>query len=344
MTRPLRIDVEGGWYHVTARGTERRTIFPDETYCVHFLELLERMSERYGVEVHAYCLMGNHYHLLLRTPEANASAAVQWLNVSHSVWFNRKRERVGHVFQGRFKSVLIDGDGSWLLIASAYLHLNPVRVEALGLGKAANAAERLGLAPLDRGQIETRLKTLRDYRWSSYLVYAGYMKKPDWLVTQALWRRAGGREKYRNYVQGYVTRGVDPSEFDEVRDRIAVGARDFIERMKRKVGLVSVEQPDRKFVVSTVSFDTIVKLVEQERGMSWEGLLRRRRDWARDMVLSLARRRSGLTLREVGERAGGMDYRAVGKAVERFESKIAGDKRLRGISNKLLRAMANVKT
>lgn len=344
MTRPLRIDVEGGWYHVTARGTERRTIFPDETYCMHFLELLERMSERYGVEVHAYCLMGNHYHLLLRTPEANASAAVQWLNVSHSVWFNRKRGRVGHVFQGRFKSVLIDGDGSWLLIASAYLHLNPVRVEALGLGKAANAAERLGLSPLDRGQIETRLKTLWDYRWSSYLVYAGYMKKPDWLVTQALWRRAGGREKYRNYVQGYVTRGVDPSEFDEVRDRIAVGARDFIERMKRNVGLVSVEQPDRKFVLSTVSFDTIVKLVEQERGMSWEELLRRRGDWARDMVLSLARRRSGLTLREVGERAGGMDYRAVGKAVERFESKIAADKRLRRICNTLLRTMANVKT
>ena len=344
MARPLRIDVEGGWYHVTARGTERRSIFPDDTYCVHFLELLERMSERYGVEVHAYCLMGNHYHLLLRTPEANASAAVQWLNVSHSLWFNRKRDRVGHVFQGRFKSVLIDGDGSWLLIASAYLHLNPVRVAALGLGKAANAAERQGLAPVDRGQVQRRLKVLRDYPWSSYLAYAGHKKKPDWLVTKVLWRRAGGREKYRNYVRGYVTRGLDPEEFDEVRDRVAVGARDFIERMKRHVGLVGVDHLDRKFAASTVSFDTIVTLVEQERGTPWEELVRQRGNWARDMVLSLARRRSGLTWRELGERVGGMDYRAVAKAVERFEIKLSDDKRLRRVRDRLLRAMANVKT
>jgi len=162
-------------------------------------------------------------------------------------------------------------------------------------------------------------------------------------VTQALWRRAGGREKYRNYVQGYVTRGVDPSEFDKLRDRIAIGGRDFIERMKRTVAFVSVEQPDRKFVVSTVSFDTIVKLVEKEKGVSWEGLIHRRGDWARDMVLSLARRRSGLTLRELGERAGGMDYRAVAKAVERFELRLSGDRRLRRVRKKLLNAMANVK-
>ena len=122
------------------------------------------MSERYGVDVHAYCLMGNHYHLILRTPEANASAAVQWLNVSHSVWFNRKQGRVGHVFQGRFKSVLIDNDGAWLLIASAYLHLNPVRVSALGLDQGRNAAERQGLATPKRAQIQARLGSGRSGR------------------------------------------------------------------------------------------------------------------------------------------------------------------------------------
>ena len=93
--------MEGGWYHVTVRGIERRAIFKDKRDHGHFLELLEEMSERYGVEVHAYALMGNHYHLLLRTPRANASVALQWLNVSYSVWFNKKRERAGHVFQGQ---------------------------------------------------------------------------------------------------------------------------------------------------------------------------------------------------------------------------------------------------
>ena len=104
MARPLRIDVENGWYHVMSRGIERRTIFPDKSYCFHFLDLVGEMAERYGVEVHAYVLMGNHYHLILRTPYANCSQAMQWLNVSFSAWFNAKLQRVGHVFQGRFRS------------------------------------------------------------------------------------------------------------------------------------------------------------------------------------------------------------------------------------------------
>ena len=82
MARPVRVDVEGGWYHVTARGIERRAIFEDGREYEHFVELLPEMSERYGVEIHAYVLMVNHYHLLIRTPRANASAAIQWLNVS----------------------------------------------------------------------------------------------------------------------------------------------------------------------------------------------------------------------------------------------------------------------
>lgn len=89
-----------GWYHVSARGIERRRIYWGSDYCRHFLELLEAMSERYGVEVHAYCLMPNHYHLIVRTPEANASPAIQWLNVSYAAWFNAKRDRVrnpGHI-------------------------------------------------------------------------------------------------------------------------------------------------------------------------------------------------------------------------------------------------------
>jgi len=118
MARPLRVDVENGWYLVTARGIERRTIFYDDRYCEHFCELLAEMSERYSLGVHAHVLLGNHYHLILRTPNANLSRAMQWLNVSFSAWFNAKRNRVGHVFQGRFGSRLIDGDGSWLINAS----------------------------------------------------------------------------------------------------------------------------------------------------------------------------------------------------------------------------------
>ena len=103
MARPYRIDIRDGWYHVMSRGIERRLVFGDERDYGHFLELLEEMVERYGVKLHAYVLMGNHYHLLIQTPHANLSRAMQWLNVSYGVWFNRRRRRAvakglrGHV-------------------------------------------------------------------------------------------------------------------------------------------------------------------------------------------------------------------------------------------------------
>ncbi len=95
MARPLRIQIPDGWYHVTARGTERRAILTDEACYRHFLDLLEEMTGRYRVKVHAYVLMPNHVHVVLSTPEANLSAAMQWLKTSYSMWFNRKEGRVG---------------------------------------------------------------------------------------------------------------------------------------------------------------------------------------------------------------------------------------------------------
>ena len=108
MARPLRINLKNGWYHVANRGNNRQAIYLDERDRRHFLELLAQMRERYFVEIHSYVLIGNHYHLLVRTPEANLSAAVQWLNVAYSVWWTRRHGRSGHVFQGRFKAVLVE--------------------------------------------------------------------------------------------------------------------------------------------------------------------------------------------------------------------------------------------
>src|SRR2546427_276528 len=104
MARALRVDVRDGWYHVTARGLDRKLIFKDDRDRGRMLELLEELVDRYGVRVHAFVLMPNHYHLLLETPEGNLSRAMQWLNVGYSVWFNRRHRRVGHLFQGRFKA------------------------------------------------------------------------------------------------------------------------------------------------------------------------------------------------------------------------------------------------
>src|SRR5688572_1264065 len=108
MARPPRIERDGAWYHITARGTERRSIYIDERDRTHFCELLAELANRFAVRIHAYVLMPNHYHLLLETPHAGLSQAMQWLNVSYSVWFNRRHDRCGPLFQGRFKAIIFD--------------------------------------------------------------------------------------------------------------------------------------------------------------------------------------------------------------------------------------------
>src|SRR5690242_2310196 len=109
MARLLRIQLPDGRFHLTARGNERKAIYRDHDR-FHFLELLTEMIERYAVQLHAYVLMDNHYHLLLQTLEANLSQAMQWLNVGYGVWFNRRHCRVGHLFQGRFKALVVEDD------------------------------------------------------------------------------------------------------------------------------------------------------------------------------------------------------------------------------------------
>ena len=108
MARALRLEVRDGWHHVTSRGNERKSIFRDDRDRKRFLEFLGEVSQRHGLVVAAYVLMDNHYHLVVRTPRANLSRAMQWLNLSYSSAFNRRHHRSGHLFQGRFKSVLVD--------------------------------------------------------------------------------------------------------------------------------------------------------------------------------------------------------------------------------------------
>lgn len=329
---------------MTARGIERRPILTDERDHEHFLELLPAMVERYGVELHAYVLMGNHYHLLIRTPQANASAAIQWLNVSYSVWFNRRRGRVGHVFQGRFSSVLIDGEGSWAMSASVYIHLNPVRTKSQGQGKSANRAESQGLVPIDREAVQRRLKALRAFRWSSYGAYAGYGKVPDWLTVNELLERCGGRDSYRKCVQQHVARGDAPEGYEDFGGRVALGSQAFLAKVKDWVGRVTKEQPDREQVLKRVSPADVVKIVERIRGEAWSEFADRYGDCGRDLVLYLARRRSGLTLGDLGRELGIAEYKTVAAAIKRFETSLAQDSAKRNMAERCIREMQKVET
>ena len=178
MARPLRIEVAGGWYHVTARGNERRAIFRDDADRKHWLALLEQWVERFVLQVHAYVLMDNHYHLLLETRTANLTQAMQWLQVSYTVWFNRRHRRSGHLFQGRYQAILLEGETlGWEV--SRYVHLNPVRVKALGLDKTAQRRSHAGVNGKPAAtQIRERIGRLRQFRWSSYRAYTGLADRP----------------------------------------------------------------------------------------------------------------------------------------------------------------------
>jgi REP element-mobilizing transposase RayT len=126
MARPLRIEYAGAFYHITSRGNERKEIFKDEQDFVKFLTYLESSVQRYKAVIHVYCLMSNHYHLLLETPLGNLSQIMRHINGAYTTHFNAKRQRAGHLFQGRYKAILVEAD-EYAGELSRYIHLNPVR-------------------------------------------------------------------------------------------------------------------------------------------------------------------------------------------------------------------------
>src|SRR5882724_8554912 len=129
MARPLRILYPNAFYHVTCRGNDRRVIFRDDDDRTRFLERLRSAREIFSVRVHAYVLMSNHFHLIVETPKANLSEFMRQFNISYTGYYNRRHHRIGHLYQGRFKAIVVDKD-SYLLELSRYVHLNPIRIKA----------------------------------------------------------------------------------------------------------------------------------------------------------------------------------------------------------------------
>ena len=335
MARPLRIERPGGRYHVTARGNERKAVYRDDSDRFHFLELLSEATERFGLRIHAYVLMDNHFHQLVETPEANLSRAMQWLNVSYSVWFNRRHNRIGHLFQGRFKSLVIEDDAGWQEVAR-YLHLNPVRLAGLELNKRQQAASRrTGIAAPSTTLVAERLTRLRQYRWSSYRSYAGYETGVNWLWRQPLDRICGGRTPaercaaVRQYTEQPVRQGVLERPWDRLIGGLVLGSEAFARQLRKRLRANGREQPALRKLEQRLKWEHIVRALEQVKGEKWGDFSQRYGDWGRDAALWLGRRRGRYTLGELGQLAGGMDYAAVGQAVSRFAKRVQSTAELR---------------
>lgn len=332
MARPLRIQRPGGRYQVTARGNERRAIFRDDRDRRRFLELLGELPERFGTRVHGWVLMDNHFHLLLETPEANLSQTGQWLNVSYSVWFNRRHQRSGHLFQGRFGAVLVGGEGEWLEVAR-YVHLNPVRVARLGLSKPDRQRQKRAAAR-DPGarRVAERLRVLRNYRWSSYRAYVGLATAPGWLRREALLGASGGRtagEQRRAFAE-YHEAPLREGRLERVWDRVVAGAVLGSERFVAEVRAAwkwrSVEEARSGEFRGGVAWERIVEAVEAVHGGRWEAFRDRYGDWGRDVALYLGRQRGRLKLEELARFSGGVGSTAVAQAIRRVRQQIGRDK------------------
>ncbi|HUJ11360.1 MAG TPA: transposase [Verrucomicrobiae bacterium] len=334
MARPIRIEVAGGWYHVTARGNERRRIFADDKDRLRFVELLAEWVERFGLRLHAYVLMDNHYHLLVATPQTNLSQAMQWLGVSYTIWFNRRHRRVGHLFQGRFKAIVLEAETAAVEV-SRYLHLNPVRVGQLGLGKTAQRRSELGMVRQPEARlVAERLERLRRYPWSSYRSYVGRSKEPSWLLTRPVLEMMGGhglaeqQRAYQRWVEEAVREGLAESPWERLEAGVVLGGQRFVEQMRRHLRGDEREQPQLRRLQARPDWEVAVAAVERVKGERWEEFRDRYGDWGRDLALYLGRRHCGMKLRELAEKAGGIDYVSVAGAVRRFGGRVGREKKL----------------
>lgn len=334
MARPIRIDVEDGVYHVISRGTDRSDLFREEADYVHFLDRLAEAQERFRLSIYSYVLMRNHFHLVVSTPDANLSQAIQWLKVSYSMWFNVKYQRSGPLFQGRFKGILVNGDENWLLDLSLYVHLNPVRVQWLGLDKYGKKREEQGWCEPTPAEVMARLAELQNFRWSSYPYYTGYKKKvPDWLDVSVISDRVESQEIYRQMAEQRICQGIDESFLMRMKDRIALGSEAYVEQIRRRC-VDGQDFEGKRAMHYRYEWLDIVKMVEKEKGSSWEDFSELRGDWGRGAIYYFARKYTGMTLAEIGHAAGGVNYPAVSQMVKRFKNRLATDKALeRSIKN-----------
>lgn len=305
MSRQWRIEFPDAMYHVMSRGNEGRCIFKSDSDRHRFIEKLKLMSDRFQIEIYAWVLMSNHYHLLLRTRESNLSNAMQWFGAGYSRYFNLKNERQGHVFQGRFKSLLVEND-QYMLQLSFYIHLNPIRS---------------GL-----------VKHLVDYPWSSYLDYISPDHDSGWLNTQLILSRFGAgnrKEKYKKAIQEFAN--IKDNYLENVRYGFAFGSKEFAQSLKEnlKSSEISLEIPGQRKTSEEYDVDVLLRDAATVLDCNLEDFYRRKRIRGKDLqkrdaLILLLWSTGVLKNKEIGDFFG-VTYSAISRRISISERKLADD-------------------
>jgi len=232
MARPLRLELAGGLYHITSRGDGREDIYRTDADRNLWLTVLGQVCQRFNWVCHAWCQMDNHYHLLIETPEANLSKGMRQLNGVYTQSFNRAHGRVGHVFQGRYKAILVERD-SYLLELARYIVLNPLRA----------------------GMV----KKLEAWPWSSYFATCGQTDAPDWLHPDWILAQFGRQRAsaIRKYVE-FVHQGARlPSVWTQLQGQIYLGSESFVQNMQalieKKPALDEIPRAQRRALTQSLA-------------------------------------------------------------------------------------------
>ncbi|WP_064435284.1 transposase [Pseudoalteromonas neustonica] len=308
MSRPLRIEYENAFYHVMNRGRGRENTFLNDDDFKYFLYCIEQASLRFNIEVHSYCLMTNHYHLLIKTPDANLGRAMKHINGLYTQYFNRTHNTDGALFRGRYKAVLVDAD-NYLLHVSRYIHRNPIETST----------------PL--------VDDLAKYQWSSYSAFIKRVAVPKWLVRDFIFSLQGKKRKYVAYKQFVeFENGEKISAFYNAKKLLSVlGCEDFIENINDHIASPNSES---KLVVKKYSADDVIAYLAQYFSVEVDDIVmvkkgRKEKNLPRWFAIKLCQDLSGLNLQALAGIFNVQHYSAISKTVGRLNALMLEDKKVK---------------
>jgi REP element-mobilizing transposase RayT len=309
MPRPLRIEYENAYYHVMNRGRGRQDIFHNEQYFEMFLQTLGEAHQRFGVEVLSYCLMSNHYHLLLKTPEANLGRVMRHVNGLYTQRYNRLRKTDGSLFRGRYKAICVEED-SYQLQLSRYIHRNPIEA---------------GL-----------VASLEDYPWSSYPNYISKIASPKWLYRKEIYEQLGSITKQQEKYQTFVELGVEEEiqQFYSKGNTVPyMGSEEFRQWIYQQIDIdessvsalaINYFRPAISEIITNVaeSFKVEVSsIISSQRGRVANNIPR----W---VALFLSQECCRLTLKAIGSEFGLKRTGSIPTTIKKLRVLMAEDKRL----------------
>jgi len=309
MGRAWRIEYEGALYHLISRGNDGQAIYLNDVDRNLFLDTISEMSERFEVDIFAYVFMPNHYHLLVKTLRANLKKAMQWFGTTYTRRFNNRNLKKGHLFQGRYKSILVQND-AYAVRLSCYIHRNPLR---------AGIVSRL-----------------IDYKWSSYPVYAYGRKSQSWLSTKLILSYFKGIDKHKQYrekVQKYARE--EKRLLEDVRHGMILGTEKFLKRVRKQFlpDIPNHDLPQQKKLARDIDIDDVLKKSAEILQVDLDKFIQAKRlhgidKHKRDLIVYFLWNRGIMTNEQLGQ-IFDISHSGVSHSARRFKKEMLNDKKLK---------------